>query len=199
MVSQSLLGEKMEEIIYNDDQQHKVIKTYYHEETGEYRVLVQIGMNEFCPTEFIIEDIDKFHARVEAKREYLVDWIKDFNGSENIFVKQKGISDWKYAKDLPKELEGFELYINPEKSLEITNGSFVIINYVDFKINSDLVIYYNMFSDDFGSEMRIKGNSVVTYDFDAESLEKLEEKLKLKLNDQLKFVREAAISEGNNE
>ena len=198
MVLQSLLGEKMDEIIYNDDEQHKIIKTYYHEETGECRVLVQIGMNEFCPTEFIIEDIDKFHAKIEAKREYLIEWINNFNGSENIFVKQKGISDWKYAKELPKELEGFELYIDPEKSLEITNGSFVIINYVDFAINSDLVIYYNMFSNDFGSEMRIKGNSIVTYDFDAENLEELEDKLRYKLNDQLKFVRKSALSENEN-
>ena len=183
----------MDEIIYNNESQHKVIKTYYHEETKEYRVLFQIGMNEFCPAEFIIEDANKFHAKVEAKRDKLIDWIQNFNGSENIFVKQKGISDWQYAKDLPKELEGFELYIDPQKSLEITNGSFVIINYVDFTINSDLVIYYNMFSDDFGSEMRIKGTSVVTYDFDTKTLAELEEKLKLNLSNELKSVRDKSI------
>ena len=180
----------MDEIIYNDETQHKVIKTYYHEETGEYRVLLKIGMNEFCPTEFIIEDAEKFKVKVDSKREKLIDWIKTFNGSENIFVKQKNIPNWQYGKDLPKELEGFELYINPQRSLEITNGSFVIVNYVDFKINSDLAIYYNMFSDNFGSEMRIRGSSKVTHDFDAESLEELENKLRGNLTNILKMIHD---------
>ena len=175
--------------IYNDEIQHQAIRTFYNEETKEYRVLLSIGLNEFCPTEFIIENEEDFNKKVEAKREKLIQWLKEYNGSENNFLKAKGIVNWKYGLELPKTLEGFELYISPQKILEITNGSFVIVNYADFSIQSDLAIYYNIFSDNFGSEMRIKGKPKVTYDFDAETLEELEDKMKTNLSMILTSIR----------
>ena len=183
------------EIIYNDEIQHQTIKKYFHEETKEYRVLVSIGLNDFCPTEFIYENEEEFNEKVEAVKDKLIETVKNYNGSENDFVKLKGIVNWKYGNDLPNELEGFKLFINPQRSLEITNGSFVIINYVDFDIQSDLAIYYNVFSDNFGSEMRIDGKPNVTYDFDAESLEELEEKLKSRLKIILSSIRDAVSTE----
>ena len=67
-----------------------------------------------------------------------------------------------------------------------------IINYCDFAINSDLAIFYNIFSDNFGSEARINGAPTVIYDFDADDLKELEEKLSSNLSDQLKKIREEA-------
>ena len=187
--------DNISEIIYNDEDQHQTIKKYFNEETKEYRVLISIGLNEFCPTEFIYEDEEEFTKKVEAAKDKLIETVKHFNGSDNDFVKLKGITNWKYGNELPKELEGFELYIEPQKSLEITNGSFVIINYADFSIQSDLAIYYNIFSDDFGSEMRIAGKPNVTYDFDATSLEELEDKMKSRFSVVLKSIRNAASNE----
>ena len=106
-----------------------------------------------------------------------------------MFVEQKKIPSWAYIKKLLPKLEDFELFISPNKYLEVTNGSFVIINYCDFAINSDLAIYYNIFSDNFGSEARINGAPTVIYDFDADNLQELEDKLEHRLSDQLKKIR----------
>ena len=108
-------------------------------------------------------------------------------------MEQKKIPSWDYTEKLINNLEGFELFISPIKYLEVTNGSFVIINYSDFTINSDLAIYYNIFSDNFGSEARINGAPTVIYDFDSDDLKELEEKLESNLAEQLKKIRREAI------
>ena len=176
---------------YYNDIKHRRIKTYFHADTGEYRLLVSFGLNEFCLTEFITEDINKFCSKLQAELKDVIKSIDEFDGADNVFVEQKKIPSWEYGKKLPDEVEGFKLFISPSKYLEVTNGSFVIINYCDFSINSDLAIYYNIFSDNFGSEARINGAPTVIYDFDSDDLKELEEKLNNNLAIQLKNIRDS--------
>ena len=91
---------------------------------------------------------------------------------------------------MPATLEGFELFISPAAPVEVTNGSFILINYADFTINSDFVLYYNIYSDEFSGENRINGSPRVTYAFDAKTLEELEDKLKNNLANELKSIRQ---------
>ncbi|MBR3050030.1 MAG: hypothetical protein IKG61_01090, partial [Selenomonadaceae bacterium] len=106
----------------------------------------------------------------------------------NIFLREKKIDAWSYGKNLPATFEGFELFISPAAPVEVTNGSFIIINYADFKINSDFVLYYNIYSDEFSGERRINGAPEITYAFDAKTLEELEDKLKNNLSAELKSI-----------
>ena len=100
------------------------------------------------------------------------------NKKPNDFLREKKIDTWTYGKNLPATLEGFELFIKPTAPVEVTNGSFIIINYADFAINSDFILYYNIYSDEFSGETRINGAPHVSYAFDAKTLKELETKLK---------------------
>ena len=177
---------------YVNESTHRGLKAYWHEETNEYKVMIRFGLNAFCLTEFFTDKAAVFVERLQPELESILKSIDEFNGVQDVFVEQKKIPTWTYAQKLPTSLEGFELFLSPSKYLEVTNGSFVIINYCDFAINSDLAIYYNIFSDNFGSEARINGAPTVIYDFDADTLKELEERLNLNLSDQLKKIREEA-------
>ena len=186
-------GNIYEMFSYVNEGTHREIRIYWNADTNEYRVLVKFGLNEFCLTEFFSEKVDVFVDRLQLELEGILKSINDFDGSQNIFVEQKKIPTWSYAKHLQTNLEGFELFLSPNKYLEVTNGSFVVINYSDFTINSDLAIYYNIFSDNFGSEAHINGAPTVIYDFDSDDLKELETKLNTNLSNQLKKIREEAI------
>ena len=183
------VGALYELFSYVNEIKHRGLKAYYHADTNEYRISINFGLNEFCLTEFFTEKTSTFADKLKAELEDVLKLINDFDGAQNVFVEQKGIPSWIYAEKLPEYLEGFELFISPNKYLEVTNGSFVIINYSDFTINSDLAIYYNIFSDNFGSEARINGAPTVIYDFDSDDLKELEEKLECNLAEQLKKIR----------
>ena len=188
-------GNVYEIFSYINESTHRGLSACWNADTNEYRILVKFGLNEFCLTEFFTDKAAIFVDRLQPELEGILKSINDFEGAQNTFVEQKKIPTWTYANKLQNNLEGFELYLSPTKYLEVTNGSFVIINYSDFTINSDLAIYYNIFSDNFGSEARINGAPTVIYDFDAEDLKELETKLNSNLSDQLKKIRKEANNE----
>ena len=68
----------------------------------------------------------------------------------------------------------------------------MIIDYVDFSHGSDVTIYYNMYRDEFFGEARVHSIPDVTYDFDSNELNELEEKLERYLVPRLQQARTAA-------
>ena len=176
---------------YADDAAHCALTTYFHEETMEFKVRQKIGLTEFCLTKFFTEDLNHFKELLDAELDGVIKNLRGIkNKSPNHFLRDKKIDTWTYGKNLPATLEGFELFINPAASVEVTNGSFIIINYADFSANSDFVIYYNVYVDEFGGESRVNGAPHVTYAFDTKTLEELEDKLKKNLVDELKRIRQ---------
>ena len=178
---------------YVNDNLHCNVKAYFHYETEEYRLQIKFGLNEFCLTDFLIESASKFAKMLQSDLENLIKSISHPEGIKNEFVEQKKIPSWQYGSKLLDNVEGFELFLSPRRYLEITNGSFVIINYCDFSINSDLAIYYNVFSDDFGSEARINGAPKVVEEFNAADLKELELKLEQHLAKQLQIIRTESL------
>ena len=176
---------------YDNDENHCGLTIYFHEETMEFKVREKIGLTEFCLTKFFTEDFAHFLKLLDI---HLDDVLKNLRGFReknlNPFLREKKIDTWNYGKNLPAMLEGFELFINPAAPVEVTNGSFIIVNYVDFSVNSDFVLYYNIYTDEFSGERRVNGAPQVTYAFDAKTLDELEEKLKKNLLDELRAIRQ---------
>ncbi|MBQ6297711.1 MAG: hypothetical protein IJK81_08535 [Selenomonadaceae bacterium] len=176
---------------YVDDVIHCALTTYFHEETTEFKVLQKIGLTEFCLTDFFTEDFAHFKELINAELDGV---IKNLRGvrdkTPNNFLREKKIDTWKFGNELPETLEGFELFIKPAAPVEVTNGSFIIINYADFKINSDFVLYYNVYSDEFSGEIRVDSVPHVIYTFDAKNLDDLETKLRENLVPELKLIRQ---------
>ena len=173
-----------------DDKIHCALTTYFHEETREFKVRQRIGLTEFCLTKFFTEDFAHFRDLLDAELDRTLKNLRELKGGKlNRFLREKKIDAWTYGFELPATLENFELYIKPAAPVEVTNGSFVVINYADFNLSSDFAIYFNVYADEFSGESRISGAPRVTYDFDAKTLPELEELLKKNLVDELREIR----------
>ena len=171
-----------------DAELHCALTTYFHEETAEFKVSQRIGLTEFCLTNFFTEDFAAFQKLLDAQLEHVLKNLRDVHNDKlNDFLREKKIDTWTY--ELPATLEGFELFISPTAPVEVTNGSFIVVNYVDFAAGSDFVLYYNIYGDVFSAESRIKGTSQVNYAFESTTLDELTDKLKENLAAELKTIR----------
>ena len=174
---------------YDNNETHCAIKIYFHEETNEFKVSQRIGLTEFCLTNFFTEDFKVFQQLIDAQLDNVIKNLRDIKNKKlNAFLREKNIDAWNYGLELPATLEGFELFISPAAPVEVTNGSFIVINYVDFAINSDFILYYNIYTDEFSGERRINRAPQVIYTFDAKTLDELTDKLKNNLADELKAI-----------
>ena len=178
---------------YENNAMHRAALAYYHEETKEYKLSVLIGLTNFCRIEFIAPNIAAFEKRLdEHLRKLLVELVTFDPKTISSIVCKKKIMEWEYGRSLPTELEGFELFIAPEKPLKITNGSYIILDYSDFSIASNFVIYYNIFRDEFFGEGRVHGIPEINYLFDSHDLAGLATKLEHHLASRLQDIRQKA-------
>lgn len=173
-----------------NDIAHCALIAYFHEETHEFKVRQRIGLTEFCLTKFFTDDFAHFKELIDTDLDSVLKSLRDVRqGKPNPFLREKSFDTWSYGLNLPATLEGFELFIKPAAPVEVTNGSFIVINYADFSLNSDFVLYYNVYADEFSGESRISGAPHVTYAFDAATLDDLEIKLEAGLIDELRRIR----------
>lgn len=181
---------------YVNDKLHKSAIIYFHEETHEYKVRLKIGLIEFCRIEFITASLDIFEKYLRNQFEQLlVDMVRFNPKSLSSIILEKKITIWELSEKLPKRLSGFELFITPAAPVKINNGSYIIIDYVDFSLESNFSVYYNIYRDEFFAEARIWNIPDVSYDFDSNELSELEEKLRQHIMPRLKNIRAQAEKE----
>lgn len=189
-------GDKFYIYSYESPATHRSIKVYYHEETKEYKLLVIIGLTEFCAIEYISESLAQLEHILRQKFSILLGDLASFHREHiNSIVVDKKIMEWNYIPQLPKQLEGFELFISPAEPVKVINGSYVVIDYCDFEIESNFIIYYNMFRDEFFGEARIRRIPEVTYAYDSSELDQLAAKIEEKLQNTLKDIRQRALAQ----
>lgn len=177
-----------------DDEIHCALTTYFHTETNEFKVRQRIGLTEFCVTKFFTQDFARFDDMLKAELPDTLKKLRDLRrGKLNKFLREKKIDTWQFGLTLPDEVAGFELFIKPAAPVEVTNGSFVVVNYADFKLNSDFAIYFNIYTDSFSGEEKINGAPHVTYKFDAATLDELAGKLQKNLTDELNKIRRLSV------
>ena len=173
-------GDKFIFFTCTDDEINCALTTYFHTETREFKVSQRIGLTEFCLTKFFTEDFAHFKQLIDSELRGALENLRGLRSKPlNMFLREKKLDTWKY---------GSELFISPAAPVEVTNGTFIIINYADFALKSDFVIDYNIYTDEFSSEAKICGAPKVTYKFDTKTLPELEDKLKSNLLDELKEI-----------
>ena len=176
---------------YQNAEWHKSFSVIYDKATKEFLARAVIGLTEYFDVNFIVGDI-------ELLEKLLVNRLKDTLTNLAVFHRErldsiildKKILEWSYGKELPEELAGFTLFIKPSEPVKIINGSYVIIDYSDFSKESSLVIYYNIFRNEFFGEARIRRTPQMSAAFDANTLDKLQENIKNHLKNVLENVRE---------
>lgn len=178
---------------YVDEAAHRSATVYFHAETEEYKVRVQIGSYEYCLREFIVPKLEDFEQLLRTRFNAILQDIMDFHSNQkDIIFEEKHIWDWPFAATLPERLEEFELFIRPSRPFRFTNGSYIILDYEHFASKSNFAIYYNVFRDEYFGDERIAAVPDTDYDFDSRTLEELQEKIALHLAPRLKTIRERA-------
>ncbi|MBR4695757.1 MAG: hypothetical protein IKO94_06730 [Selenomonadaceae bacterium] len=182
---------------YANEDTHRSATAYFHEETKEYKVRVQIGLIEFCHIEFVTGNFQEFEKLLRQHFEPMLRDLAEFNPKTvTSLLLEKGVMEWEYGGKLPPEAEGFRLFIRPSEPVRINNGSYIVFDYVDFSIASNFTIYYNIFRDEFFGEARIRNIPVVTYSFDSNELPELEANLECHMLPYLQEIRRKAEGEG---
>lgn len=180
---------------YENEKQHRAFSAYFHEETAEYKARIKIGLVEFCLTKFFANKLETFTEILNSEMQAAIENLSaPVDTKTDLLIADQNFSDWEYAKTLPENLEGFELFITPQKPAKITNGSYIILNYSNFATNSDFTIYYNIYTETFSGESKINLVPNVIYLFDAETLKDLEIKLQKNLASELYKINKFSVT-----
>ena len=175
---------------YDRAEAHRAVVGFYDAATTSYKLRVEIGVVRFALPSFIHGDLETFGRELQRYLpRVMAEMHADALETQELLPVRESIVAWEYGKELPEQLEGYELFVRPSVPAQMTNGSFLIIDYVDFARANDVGIYYNCYRNEFFGEYHAAGMPYVSYDFDAESLEELEQCLRLNL---VRYLRRAA-------
>jgi hypothetical protein len=183
-------GSLYEIFTYVNTLEHRKFAVVYDSATMDFLVRLTVGLTEFCDIGFISTKLSILERALKEKMPAALQKLAGIDNSAvcSIF-KQKKILEWPYAATLPAELQGFELFIKPAQPVKVINGSYIIIDYSDFSVQSNFLIYYNIFRDEFFGEVRVRRTPQMTACFDAAELSDLAEKLDQNMETFLKDIR----------
>lgn len=175
---------------YYNEEWHKSFSVLYDTATKEYFARMVIGLTEYFDANFIVGDLETLENLLKNRLENNLRSLAVFNrDSLDSILVDKQILEWTYGKELPKELVGFELFIKPYEPVRIINGSYIIIDYSDFSNESNFIIYYNIFRDEFFGEVRLRRTPQMSAAFDAQTLDELQENISVHLKAVLESMR----------
>ncbi len=183
-------GQQVIIFTYDNKEQKRSFSILYDSTTKEYIGRVTAGLVEFSDIGYIVPDRSTLEKVLAEHLSATLDKLGRFapENLESIF-KEKKILEWPYAAQLPQEIAGFSLYIKPPQPLKIINGSYIILDYSDFLSESNLIIYYNIYRDEFFGEVRIRRTPRMAAVFETKTLAELEEQLALHLAPTLLDIR----------
>ncbi len=175
---------------YQNEKEHKSFSVLYDQATKEYFARVVIGLIEYFDVNFIVGDLQQLEKLLLERLKGVLSQLSFFTREivESI-VHEKKIMDWPYKEDLPQTLLGFELFIKPDEPVKVINGSYIIVDYSDFDLESNLTIYYNVFRDEFFGETRIKRTPIILAVFDTKDLADLQKLVASHLTAELEKIR----------
>jgi hypothetical protein len=167
---------------YRCPETRRAFYALYDKATKEFMTHSVIGLFDFCDIQYISPDLACFEQLLKERLSGTLQALASFKQSDmgSVFIEKNILqADWRPM--LPEDIYGFTLFIRPEKSVKIVNGSFIIIDYSDFSTESNLTVYYNIYRDEFFSERRIRRLPQIITDFDSKTVQSLAEKLTARL------------------
>ncbi len=168
---------------------HRSFLAQYDNDTKEFLARIKVGLTQYCDVNYFAGDLPDFERLLAERMGHTLRVLGQFDVNElSSILRENNIVHWDFIAKLPARLAGFELYISPAAPVKIINGSYIIIDYSNFATNSSLLIYYNVFRDDYFGELRVKGLPQMTMLFDSKTLSELQEKLELNLKPVLQSI-----------
>ena len=113
---------------YEDKSIHRKFFVIYNASLGEYHAQEEIGLNLFCQIDYITSDLAELKRMLHDSMATSLRKLRRFPQEElgTIFA-EKGIATWDYIAELPQSILGFDLFVHPNSSIRIINGSFLIL------------------------------------------------------------------------
>lgn len=167
---------------YVDETNHCSVDLIYTGETFDYVIVKNVGLHTFRDDRFFTREQDRF---AESVLKNLPALLEEMGGGKSKSMgyeaEEMGFAKWNYWRQLPQKIGNFELYLTPEHPLEYINGSWIILDYSDFDKGNQIMFLYNSFRNELFAEMKKRYLPLTTEEFNANSLSKLEQLLKEKL------------------
>lgn len=194
-VELSECGTKFRIFTYSKPDAYRSFTVMYDDATKEFLACVVIGLTEYCDISFITGSMQALELLLAERMEQTLVRLAYFDRScmESIFIDKK-ILEWTYGAELPEEIAGFKLFIKPCAPVKTINGSYIIIDYSDFVCQSNLIINYNIYRDEFFGEIRVRRTPQMAAEFDSNLLDELKERLNNSLKDKLESLRQMTIN-----
>lgn len=167
------------------------VRAYYDLGKKSFFLRIAIGLTEFNDISYFSQSLAELEGLLRRRLETTLREYMSFSASAaGVAVREKKLLQWPYAASLPQEVDGFRLLLRPEEPVKVINGSYLILDYSDLAAQSSLVLYYNVYRDEFFGELRVAGSPELVGDFDAKTLAELEQKLDQRLSSVLAALRE---------
>ncbi|MDU2065378.1 MAG: hypothetical protein E6713_11130 [Sporomusaceae bacterium] len=159
---------------------------FYDEATKDFMVRVIIGLTEYNDVSYIVTDLAAFESLLQERMENTLHELAVFEEHhlESVLLQTK-ITTWEYGTKLPHAIGPFSLFISPQEPVKVINGSYIVLDYSCFSEESNFLLYYNIYRDEYFGEIRLHRTPEMIFDFDAKNLKELEEKLEIHLKDTL--------------
>ncbi|MGM9570234.1 MAG: hypothetical protein ACI3XC_09180 [Phascolarctobacterium sp.] len=150
----------------------------YTSETFDYVPVKTVGLHVFRDERLFYRDRDKFAARLlETLPRLIGDIDRSQPHSMNWEARNIGFEKWDYWQSLPKRIGDFELFITPDNPLAYLNGSYIFLDYTDFKRGNQIYFAYNIFRNEIFAEKKHEHFPLTTNVFDVPKMVKDEHKL----------------------
>ncbi|VBB06287.1 Hypothetical protein LUCI_1511 [Lucifera butyrica] len=175
---------------YRNQARHRCVSALYDHATRDFLVRLIIGLTEYCEVIFISPSMEFFERMLNERLFKTLSGMAEFEpDSLSCVFRDKKVLEWPYGARLPENIAGFSLFIRPREPVKVINGSYIVIDYSDFAVESNLIIYYNIYRDEFFGEIRVRRTPEMVAVFDSRNLEELQEKLTHHLQPVLEQVR----------
>lgn len=176
---------------WKDEESGWTVQVLFDEETMDY--MVKADFHLFSMTEIeTITDVAKFDEFKSMVAELTPTWIQRtmIDRSVSILIRGQGFTVWDYKDALPETIGHYRLTITPDKPVHGLNGSYIFAAYEYPEKNAGLLLFYNVYRQEYYGELRAATIPGIIHQYDAKTLEELEKKIARYLRKDLKLVRE---------
>lgn len=184
---------------YVNEAMHCRLDITYTSETFDYVPVKTVGLHTFRDERYFCRDRERFGQMLLAQLPELIRNVDRKMLHKMPFeAAEVGFEKWEFWRSLPRELEGYELFITPDNPLPYINGSFIFLDYTDFVGGNQIYFSYNIFRDELFAEMRSHNLPLTTESFDVKAnvpaggkLAALEQHLRERLQETLVSLKKA--------
>ncbi len=167
---------------YYTDEKNLRWNVVYDKEVEDFTVKIIHPLFVLNDIRFIKESFEEFWPQLlvnyeRGVKESLVSPHERFTSE---YIRKK-LPEWEFHEILPETIGAFQLDITPDKAIMGINGSYIVGTYVLPESRTGIILYYNVYRDEFFCEMMKEGVPVVSHALDAKELKEWEVLLQEKL------------------